>query len=167
MAGRPMKRKVLAELEKRGGKQYFQEYILSGGTISKLAKEFDISRGYMHTLLTKHEVYADALDEVREQAADAHAEAGFDIMKRLRSDRKLEREQADPGSKTAEISPIDVAIAKEEVAVHKFIAQSWNKNRYGSTANQTQVTLSVGDMHLDALRKIKVVSESQEAIEND
>ena len=27
MAGRPMKRKVLAELEQRGGKQYFQEYI--------------------------------------------------------------------------------------------------------------------------------------------
>jgi transposase-like protein len=167
MAGRPMKRKVLAELEKRGGKQYFQEYILSGGTISKLAKELDVSRGYLHTLLTKHDVYSTALDEVREQAADAHAEAGFEVMKRLRADRKLERDQADPGSKQAEISAIDVAIAKEEVAVHKFIAQSWNKNRYGSTANQTQVTLSVGDMHLDALRKMKVVNDSTKAIEND
>ena len=48
-------------------------------------------------------------------------------MKRLRSDRKLEREQADPGSKTAEISAIDVAIAKEEVAQHRFIAQSWSQ----------------------------------------
>ena len=45
MAGRPMKRKVLAELEQRGGKQYFQEYILSGGTLSKLAKDLDISTG--------------------------------------------------------------------------------------------------------------------------
>ena len=60
-----------------------------------------------------------------------------------------------------------MAIAKEEVAVHKFIAQSWNQNRYGAKANQTQVTLSVGDMHLDALRKIKVVSDSTKAIEND
>ena len=167
MAGRPMKRKVLAELEQRGGKQYFQEYILSGGTLSKLAKDLDISRGYLYTLLTKHEVYSKALDEVREDAADAHAEAGFEIMKRLRSDRKLEREQADPGSKTAEISAIDVAIAKEEVAKHRFIAQSWNQNRYGSKANQTQVTLSVGDMHLDALRKMKVVQDSTKVIDND
>tara|TARA_B100000963_G_C22637451_1_gene678376 strand:+ start:5782 stop:6285 length:504 start_codon:yes stop_codon:yes gene_type:complete len=167
MAGRPLKRKVLQELEKRGGKQYFQEYILSGGTLSKLAKDLDISRGYLYTLLTKHDVYSKALDEVREDAADAHAEAGFDIMKRLRSDRKLEREQADPGSRTAEISAIDVAIAKEEVAQHRFIAQSWNQNRYGSKANQTQVTLSVGDMHLDALRKMKVVEDSTKAIDND
>ncbi len=167
MAGRPLKRKVLEELEKRGGKQYFQEYILSGGTLSKLAKDLDISRGYLYTLLTKHDVYSKALEEVREDAADAHAEAGFDIMKRLRSDRRLEREQADPGSKTAEISAIDVAIAKEEVAQHRFIAQSWNQNRYGSKANQTQVTLSVGDMHLDALRKMKVVQDSTKAIDND
>lgn len=167
MAGRPKRRRIIAEIEKRGSADYLKDYLLSGGTILRLAKELDCDRGYLHRLLTSHEEFNTAIEAVREQAADAHAELGGEVMRRLREDRKNERLNADPGSKQSEISAIDVSIAREEVAQHRFIAQAWNQNRYGTRANQTQVTLSLGDMHLDALRKVKVIRDDPKVIEND
>ena len=35
MAGRPKRKRVLTELEKRGGEDYLKQYLLSGGTILK------------------------------------------------------------------------------------------------------------------------------------
>ena len=95
------------------------------------------------------------------EAADAHAEAGFEIMRRLRAERKLGRDTAKEGSRAAELSALDVSIAKEEAQQHRFIAQAWNQQRYGSQNNQTHVTVNLGDMHLDALKKMKTVRETQ------
>ena len=55
---------------------------------------------------------------------------------------------------------MDVSIAKEEAAQHRFIAQSWNQQRYGAQQAQTHVTLNLGDMHLDALKKMKTVRDT-------
>ena len=167
MAGRPKRKRVLTELDKRGGEDYLKQYLLSGGTILKLAKDLDIDRGYLHQLLTKHETYGKAIEAVREDAADAHAEMGNEVMRRLREERKNERNNADPGSKQAEISALDVSIAREEVAQHRFIASAWNQKRYGARANQTSVTLNLGDMHLDALRKTKLVHDTTKVIDHE
>jgi hypothetical protein len=167
MAGRPKKRKALAEIDKRGGEDYLKQYLLSGGTILKLARELDLDRGYLHQLLTKHETFGRAIEAVREDAADAHAEMGNEVMRRLREERKNERNNADPGSKQAEISALDVSIAREEVAQHRFIASAWNQKRYGARANQTSVTLNLGDMHLDALRKTKLVHDTTKVIDHE
>ena len=61
---------------------------------------------------------------------DAHAEMGNEVMRRLRQERKNERMNADPGSKQAEISAIDVSIAREEEAKDHFIMAAWNQKRY-------------------------------------
>jgi hypothetical protein len=60
-----------------------------------------------------------------------------------------------------------VSIAKEEAAQHRFIAEAWNRSRYGNTANQTQITVNLGDMHLDALRKAKLVQDTTKTIEHN
>ena len=99
MAGRPKRKRVLTELEKRGGEDYLKQYLLSGGTILKLAKELDIGRGYLHQFATKHDTYGKAIEAVREDLADAHAEMGNEVMRGLRQERKNERMNADPGSK--------------------------------------------------------------------
>ena len=166
MAGRPKRKAAFAEIEKRGGAEYLQDFLLSGGTVSSLAKELNLDRGYLHRILGKHEAYSAAMEAVREEAADAHAEAGFEIMRRLREDRRTERDNARPGSKVSELSALDISIAKEEAMQHRFIAEAWNQKRYGSSKGQTQITVNVGDMHLDALRKVKLVQEATKTIEH-
>ena len=167
MAGRPKRKAALASIEKSGGVQYLTDYLLSGGTITQLAGELDLHRGYLHRILKDHPEYSAALEAARADAADAHAEAGFEIMRRLRNERKLERDTAKEGSRAAELSALDVSIAKEEAAQHRFIAQAWNQQRYGSQNSQTHVTVNLGDMHLDALKKMKTVRENvQQTVPN-
>jgi len=160
MAGRPKRKAALASIEKSGGVQYLTDYLLSGGTITQLAGELNLHRGYLHRILKDHPEYSAALEAARADAADAHAEAGFEIMRRLRNERKLERDTAKEGSRASELSALDVSIAKEEAAQHRFIAQAWNQQRYGSQNSQTHVTVNLGDMHLDALKKMKTVRDT-------
>lgn len=160
MAGRPKRKAALATIETRGGVDYLTEYLLSGGTVTQLAGELGLHRGYLHRLLKDHPEFSKALEQARLEAADAHAEAGFEIMRRLRAERKEERANAKKGSRAAELSALDVSIAKEEAAQHRFIAQSWNQQRYGSQHAQTHVTVNLGDMHLDALKKMKTVRDT-------
>ena len=167
MAGQPKKRAALAAIEKNGGVQYLTEFLLSGGTITQLAKELNLNRGYLHRILQKHPEYYDALEQVREEAADAHAEMGFEIMRKLRNERKDERASAGPGSKTAQLSVLDVSIAREEVQHHRFIAEAWNQKRYGSSKGQTQITVNLGDMHLDALKKMKTIKPEPKVIDHE
>ncbi len=166
MPGRPKRRAAIAKVEALGGATYLEEYLLSGGTITGLARELDLDRGFLQRLVNNHDDYKRAMEAAREQGADAHAEAGFEIMRRLREERKAERKNADPNSKTSDLSALDVSIAKEEAAQHRFIAEAWNRSRYGNTANQTQITVNLGDMHLDALRKAKLVQDSTKTIEH-
>ena len=70
------------------------------------------------------------------------------------------RATAGPGNRAAESGQVDGSIAREEIAQHKFIAEAWS-NRYANKGGQTNVTLNLGEMHLDALRKIKTVHEIQ------
>ena len=167
MAGRPKRRQALEKIETRGGVDYLQDFLMTGGTISTLAKDLDLNRGYLHRLLINHDEYSQAIEAVREKAADAHAEMGFQIFEDLAQERQRERDQAEEGSRTKDLNQVDVAIAREKASQHRFVAQAWNQNRYGSRAGQTEVTISLGDMHLDALRKMKTVPDATKVIEND
>jgi hypothetical protein len=167
MAGQPKKRAALAAIEQKGGVEYLTEFLLSGGTITQLAGELNLNRGYLHRILQKHPDYSVALEQAREEAADAHAEMGFEIMRKLRKERKEERANAGPGSKAAQLSVLDISIAREEVQHHRFIAEAWNQKRYGSNKGQTQITVNLGDMHLDALKKMKTIKSEPKVIDHD
>ena len=167
MAGQPKKRAALAAIEQKGGVEYLTEFLLSGGTITQLAGELNLNRGYLHRILQKHPDYSVALEQAREEAADAHAEMGFEIMRKLRKERKEERANAGPGSKAAQLSVLDISIAREEVQHHRFIAEAWNQKRYGANKGQTQITVNLGDMHLDALKKMKTIKSEPKVIDHD
>ena len=47
----------------------------------------------------------------------------------------------------------EIAATREKVQWRKFMAGSYNQERYGNRP-QTNVNISIGDMHLDALRKV-------------
>jgi len=161
MAGRPLAKKTLAELERRGGPEYLEEWLLEGKSLRKLAAELELSEGYFRKLILRTDELAKAVDSARRAAADAHFDAAFEAIQDLSDRRQREIMEALNGENSrdiseANVSPIDLGITKQKVGQHNLAAQSWNQERYGNKSQQS-VTINIGDLHLDALRKMKII----------
>jgi hypothetical protein len=161
MAGRPLAKKTLAELERRGGPEYLEEWLLEGKSLRKLAAELELSEGYFRKLILRTDELAKAVDNARRAAADAHFDAAFEAIQDLSDRRQREIMEALNGENSrdiseANVSPIDLGITKQKVGQHNLAAQSWNQERYGNKSQQS-VTINIGDLHLDALRKMKII----------
>ena len=137
MAGKALRKKILTEVAKNGGAEYIFDRLSSGTTLTAMAKEFECSREYLRNSLHTVPEYKTAMDNAKLTAADALVEEGLEMVDAL-----------DGGSSTQEI-----AATREKVQWRKFMAGSYNQERYGNRP-QTNVTISVSDMHLDALRKV-------------
>jgi hypothetical protein len=159
MAGKPKLKQALSELDRRGGVEALQKELLAGKTIPMIAKELNLDRGYFRRNLMKDEKYGNAIREIEHQVADAHADAAFDMLNDIRERRELEVKEALNGDRDVSegnVNQVDIGIAKGLAQQHNFIASSLNKNRYG-TGSQQNIQINIGDLHLDALRKMKVV----------
>ena len=137
MAGRALRKRILEDIKKKGGAEYLAEMVGSGVTITKMAADYGCSRDYLSTSINKIPEYSAALVAARRNAADALVEEGLSMVDALGGE-----------STTQEISA-----TREKVQWRKFMAGSYNQERYGSRP-QTNVTVSISDMHLDALRKV-------------
>ena len=137
MAGRVLRKRILADIEKHGGAEFLYEEIASGKTITQLAVGYGCSRQYLSTSINTVPEYVAILGRARADAADALVDQGLDMVDSL-----------DGLSTSAEI-----ASTREKVQWRKFMAGSYNQDRYGNRP-QTNVTVSISDMHLDALRKV-------------
>ena len=137
MAGKALRKRILAEVAKNGGAEYIFDRLSSGTTVTTMAKEFECSREYLRNSLHTVPEYKAAMENAKLTAADALVEQGLEMVDAL-----------DGGSSTQEI-----AATREKVQWRKFMAGSYNQERYGNRP-QTNVTISVSDMHLDALRKV-------------
>ena len=159
MAGKPKLKKALSELDRRGGVEALQKELLAGKTIPMIAKELNLDRGYFRRNVMKDEKYGNAIREIEHLVADAHADAAFDMLNDIRERRELEVKEALNGDRDVSegnVNQVDIGIAKGLAQQHNFIASSLNKNRYG-TGSQQNIQINIGDLHLDALRKMKVV----------
>lgn len=139
MAGKPLKRALLAQIAERGGPQYIGEYIADGGTILDLANDLGCSRTYLSRHLYNHPDYRPVIDAARRDHADKLADEALEIADNL----------ADLEAPTRE----DVAIAKERIDVRKWLSAVNNPDRYQQNKNGPVVTVNIGQLHLDALRK--------------
>ena len=137
MAGKALRRRILDDIKKQGGAEYIFDQVASGKTMTQLASDYGCSRQYFSTSINSIPEYASVLAKAKQEAADALVEEGLGMVDAL-----------DGGSSTSEI-----AATREKVQWRKFMAGSYNQERYGSRP-QTNVTISVSDMHLDALRKV-------------
>lgn len=167
MAGRPKLRAAVKAIEAKGGAELITEHLHAGGTITGLADKLGVTRGTLYTAIRANDDFRKAYEAAKEGAAEAHAEQGFIIWNELKKERREERKNADPDSRAAELNAVDIAIAKESGNWHRFMAESWNQKTYGKRGD-VNLNISVGDMHLDALRKMKVVEDvDAKLIEND
>jgi hypothetical protein len=147
MAGRKLRKSILDDIEKRGGAEFVYEHFASGKTMTQLADEYDCRRQYMSTSLNTVPEYVEVLNRSRVDAADALVDQGLEMVDALHG----------------ESTSAEIAATREKVQWRKFMAGSYNQARYGNRP-QTNVTISVSDMHLDALRK---VNSDIAAIESD
>lgn len=137
MAGKALRKKILQTIEDNGGADWLHEQIASGVTMVKLAQDFGCTRAYVSKSINAVPEYKAVLQSAREEAADAIVEQGLEMVDQL----------------GANSTSNEIAATREKVNFRKFMAGSLNQNKYG-TRPQTNVTLSIGDMHLDALRKV-------------
>ena len=137
MAGKALRRRILDDIKKQGGAEYIFDQVASGKTMTQLAADYGCSRQYFSTSINSIPEYASVLAKAKQEAADALVEEGLGMV-----------DAPDGASTTSEI-----AATREKVQWRKFMAGSYNQERYGSRP-QTNVTISVSDMHLDALRKV-------------
>ena len=151
MAGKALRKRILTEVASNGGADWLFDQIASGVTVAELARQYGCTRSYVSRSLNSVPEYAAALTKARGEAADALVEQGLEMVDGL----------------SGESSPTEIAATREKVQWRKFMAGSMNQERYG-TRPQSNVTLSIGDLHLDALRKFsadmkRVNSEAEAA----
>ena len=136
MAGKALRKRILTEVASNGGADWLFDQIASGVTVAELARQYGCTRSYVSRSLNSVPEYAAALSKARGEAADALVEQGLEMVDEL----------------SGASSPTEIAATREKVQWRKFMAGSMNQERYG-TRPQSNVTLSIGDLHLDALRK--------------
>lgn len=136
MAGKALRKRILTEVASNGGADWLFDQIASGVTVADLARQYGCTRSYVSRSLNSIPEYAAALAKARAEAADALVEQGLEMVDGL----------------SGASSPTEIAATREKVQWRKFMAGSMNQDRYG-TRPQSNVTLSIGDLHLDALRK--------------
>ena len=137
MAGKALRKRILTEVASNGGADWLFDQIASGVTVAELARQYGCTRSYVSRSLNSVPEYAAALSKARGEAADALVEQGLEMVDGL----------------SGASSPTEIAATREKVQWRKFMAGSMNQDRYG-TRPQSNVTLSIGDLHLDALRKL-------------
>jgi len=161
MAGRSLQKKRLAEIKQMGGAEFLREWILEGNSIKALAKRMEIHAGTLRNLILSDAELTAAIDSARRDAADAHFEEAFELLNEVSERRQREIFEALDENSTRDasegnVSQVDIGLAKMLVGQRNLAASNWNPERYGGK-NQQQININIGDFHLDALRKIKVI----------
>ncbi len=137
MAGKALKKRILTDVADNGGADWLYDQIASGVAVAEMARHYDCSRSYISRALNSIPEYKAALENARVEAADALVDQGLEMVDKL----------------GAESTTNEISATREKVNYRKFMAGSFNQARYG-TRPQTNVTLSIGDMHLSALKKV-------------
>lgn len=142
MAGKALRRRLLAQIADRGGPDYVRDYIASGKTILDLANELGCSRTYLSRHLHEQPEYSAVIVEARKDAADVLAEQALQIADQLAT-------ETDPVTRER------IAVAKERIDIRKWLATVNNPERYRQDRAGPQVQINIGELHLDALKKFR------------
>jgi len=149
MAGRPQRRQMLKQIEAAAEAagmpmaEYVYDYVASGKTLVDLADEVGYSRSHISRHLNSIPEIKEALEKARLEAADALAEQTIKLADDLAA--RLDRGE--------EVKNERIAVLREQTSNRKWWAATANPGRYGKP--DTSITINLGDLHLDALRKTR------------
>ena len=148
MAGFPMRRALEKKIEELGGIEFVTAHIAQGMTIGRLAEFIECSRPMLSFWINHTDERRDAVLAARKLKAEKLAEEALEIA-----------DEAD------ETSNSGVNKARLQVDTRKWMASKLDPENYGDTA-KTQVNISLGDLHLQALKHMGKV-EVVETLENN
>ena len=136
MAGFPMRRALEKKIEELGGIEFVSAHIAQGMTIGRLAEFIECSRPMLSFWINQTEDRKNAVLAARKLKAEKLAEDALDIA-----------DTADESSATA------VNKARLQVDTRKWMASKLDPENFGEKQGP-QVNISIGDMHLQALKQI-------------
>jgi hypothetical protein len=145
MAGFPMRRALEKKIEELGGIEFVSSHIAEGMTIGRLAEFIECSRPMLSFWINQTEDRKNAVLSARKLKAEKLAEDAMDI--------------ADCASSSA------VNKARLQVDTRKWMASKLDPEGFGEKSN-TEVNISIGDLHLQALKHMGKAIEVTDAIEN-
>ena len=159
MAGRPLRRLLIAELERRaldrghdGPLEVVYEWVAGGRTLRELSHDVSkkvgqfISPGVISLYTNSTPEGKQMMREARAIAAALLAEEALEIMDDADEDKNA------------------IAKAKGQVELRTWLASRWNRKEYGNDQAQVNVNLNVGQLHLDALRQRAVPATALPAL---
>jgi lipopolysaccharide biosynthesis regulator YciM len=148
MAGFPMRRALEKKIEDLGGIEFVSSHIAEGMTIGRLAEFIECSRPMLSFWINQTEDRKNAVLSARRLKAEKLAEDALDIA-----------DYADGSSSSA------VNKARLQVDTRKWMASKLDPENFGEKS--MEVNISVGDLHLQALKHMGKAIEVTEMIEND
>jgi hypothetical protein len=148
MPGRPFTTVIKKKISDLGGADWIEDQISNGRMLTELSKELGCSRTVLVNIIKANPEYSAALDGSRHAQSEAMAEASVDIIDEL--------------TIKPDLTSQDVQLAKERVAVRKWFAQVNNPDKFAPKPQTQSVTLNIGTLHLDALRKSRVIDVTPE-----
>ncbi len=133
MSGRPVRRRLLAAIQRAGGWPAVLERIENGETVTQIARSFNVSRSFFARLLHEDRDRHEAVREARKAAADALVEEAMEIV-----------DNANPVRD-------ELQKAKLRADLRVWLASKFNREQY-SDKQRAPVEVSIGELHLAALR---------------
>lgn len=134
MAGRPKLRTLKLRIQETGGFERVVDRIGEGVTLRALAEEYDTSVSQLAHLLNSPE-WKEKFQEAKRLAVNVEVESAF------------------AGLKTA--MPENANIKKNQFDAAFKLATVFDRERFGENKAGVQVHLSIGDLHLQALKQVR------------
>lgn len=154
MAGRPKLRSLKLRIIETGGYEALLDRIASGTTLRELASIYATSPQQIALLLNKPE-WKKKFDEAKRVAANVRVEDAYEGVKRA--------------------MPEDVNVKRLQFEAAMKLATVFDRPTFGEQKQSVQVNLSIGDLHLQALKQVnqgitidaEVVTPAIESEEDD
>ena len=137
MAGRKRHKTLMVLIAETGGVEKIFEEISNGRTISSIAREFQVSRNMLSTILNGPE-HRTQLRAAQRQGAEQLADAALEIADNVPEDAAA------------------ISKARERISVRKWMASAMDPDRWNTTRANQQVQVNISAQHLDTLRQVQV-----------
>lgn len=135
MPGNPIEMKMWSDISKMGGPDAILRRTEEGATMTTLAAELGVSRSFLSWNINAIPGMKQKLIDARRARADVYAEQALTIADAVPED------------------PNAINKAKVKIEVRKWLAGVDNPEQYGQ--KPAQVNISIGGLHLDALRRVQ------------
>lgn len=134
MASRPTQAFFERQIAEQGGWDVILERIANGESQTSIAESYGVTQGWLSRILNQEPGRKAALQAAKREAASVYAEQARDIADTMPLDREA------------------IAKGRERIAVRRWLASVYDRDQYGERPEGVNVTVSIEQWHLDALR---------------